>query len=137
MEESGSARECPRPSWGSHSLEENVSCRRTEDGCHLGFGVAVPLTVWREVRLGPDPRGQPAALFSPLPSQVLPTLQAQSKPYLPPRGAFSLGLFTHISSISFFSLGVQSYALGAMGPGIPFQLCHQFAVELTQVTEPC
>lgn len=55
MEESGSARECPRPSWGSHSLEENVSCRRTEDGCHLGFGVAVPLTVWREVRLDPGP----------------------------------------------------------------------------------
>ena len=55
MEESGSARECPRPSWRSHSLKETVSCRRTEDGCHLGFGVTVFLTVWREVRLDPGP----------------------------------------------------------------------------------
>lgn len=43
------------PGWGSHSLGEAVSCRGTEDGYHQGLGVAVLLTVWREVRLGPGP----------------------------------------------------------------------------------
>ena len=55
MEGCGSTRECPRPSPGSHSLEETMSCRGTEDGRYLGFGMAVPLTVWREVRLDPGP----------------------------------------------------------------------------------
>ena len=36
-----------------------------------GIQRAQPLPMWREVRLGPDPRSQPAALFSPLPSSGL------------------------------------------------------------------
>ena len=76
------------------------------------------------------------ALFSPVPSHVLPMLQAQRKPY-PPPWAFSLGLFIHTSSVSFFSLDVKSRALGVTGPRVPYQLCYQRAVELTQVTGSC